>query len=66
MQEREMLTAREAAGLLRLKPETLAMKARNGNIPSVKIGRTWLFRKDTIERMLEGVPPAPEPSQAEV
>jgi excisionase family DNA binding protein len=65
MQEREMLTAREAARLLRLKPETLAMKARNGDIPSVKIGRTWLFRKDTIERMLEGVPPASEPSQSE-
>jgi excisionase family DNA binding protein len=65
MQEREMLTAREAARLLRLKPETLAMKARNGDIPSVKIGRTWLFRKDTIERMLEGAPSPPEPSQAE-
>jgi excisionase family DNA binding protein len=56
-----MLTAREVAELLRMKPETLAMKARNGDIPGVKIGRAWLFRRDAIERLLVG-PPAPEPS----
>jgi excisionase family DNA binding protein len=64
MQEADMLTSREVAQMLRMKPETLAMKARIGEIPGVKIGRAWLFRRETIERLLGGTPPAPEPSPA--
>ena len=64
MQEADMLTSREVAQMLRMKPETLAMKARIGEIPGVKIGRAWLFRRETIERILGGTPPAPEPSPA--
>jgi excisionase family DNA binding protein len=62
MQEPEMLTSREVAQMLRMKPETLALKARAGEIPGVKIGRAWLFRKDAIERLLAGHPQTPEPS----
>jgi excisionase family DNA binding protein len=65
MQEREMLTSREAAELLRMKPETLAMKANKGTIQGVKVGRSWLFRKETIDRLLAGTQPAPEPSPPE-
>jgi excisionase family DNA binding protein len=64
MQQADMLTSREVAQMLRMKPETLAMKARIGEIPGVKIGRAWLFRRETIERLLGGTPPAPEPSPA--
>jgi excisionase family DNA binding protein len=64
MQEADMLTSREVAQMLRMKPETLAMKARIGEIPGVKIGRAWLFRRETIERLLGGTPPTPEPSPA--
>jgi excisionase family DNA binding protein len=60
MQETEMLTSREVARLLRMKPENLALKARIGEIPGVKIGRAWLFRRDTIDRLLAGTPPTPE------
>jgi excisionase family DNA binding protein len=62
MQQTEMLTSREVARMLRMKPETLAMKARIGEIPGVKIGRAWLFRRETIEGLLAGTRPAPEPS----
>jgi hypothetical protein len=44
--------------------ETLAMKARIGEIPGVKIGRARLFRRETIERLLGRIPPALEPSPA--
>ena len=49
-----MLTAREAARLLRLKPETLAMKARNGEIPSVEIGRAGYSDKIQLSGCWKG------------
>jgi excisionase family DNA binding protein len=64
LQQADMLTSRAVAQMLRVKPETLAMKARIGEIPGVKIGRAWRFRRETIERLLGGPPPAPEPSPA--
>lgn len=64
MQEADILTSREVAQMLLMKPETLAMKARIGEIPGVKIGRAWLFCGETIEWLLGGTPPAPEPSLA--
>jgi excisionase family DNA binding protein len=64
MQEADMLTSREVAQMLRMRPETLAMKARIGEISGVKIGRAWLFRRETIERLLGDTLPSPEPSPA--
>ena len=64
MQEAAMLIAREVGQMLRMKAETLAMKARIGEIPGVKIGRAWMFRRETIERLLGSTPPALEPSRA--
>ena len=39
-----LLGATEAAGLLRMHPNTLRMKARLGEIPGRHIGKYWRFR----------------------
>ena len=39
-----LLDATEAAGLLRMHPNTLRMKARLGEIPGRHIGKYWRFR----------------------
>ena len=59
-----MLIAREVAQMLQMRAETLAMKARIGESPGVKIGRAWLFRRETIEPLLGSTSPALEPSRA--
>lgn len=57
----DMLTAREAADLLRLSPQTIALYIKQRKLPAVKVGRAWLIRRDEVERILEG-PPGAEPS----
>ena len=37
------LTLQEAARLLKIHPVTLQEKARSGEIPGAKIGRSWVF-----------------------
>lgn len=55
----EMLTAREAADLLRLSPQTIALYIKHGKLAAVKVGRSWLIRRADVERLLAGTP-APE------
>jgi excisionase family DNA binding protein len=49
----EVMTAEEAAAYLRLAPVTLYRLAGKGEIPGVKIGRLWRFKKSELERWLE-------------
>lgn len=48
----EVLTVEEAAALLKLNPETVYRKARRGEIPAVKVGRSWRFPKEPLEEWL--------------
>lgn len=48
----EVLTVEEAAVLLKLNPETVYRKARKGEIPAVKVGRSWRFPKEPLEEWL--------------
>lgn len=48
----EVLTAEEAAQYLRIHAETLRRKVREGEIPAVKVGRAYRFRKEDLERWL--------------
>jgi len=48
----EVLTVEEAAALLKLNPETIYRKARKGEIPAVKVGRSWRFPKEPLEEWL--------------
>lgn len=49
----EIMNIKETANYLRISQYTLGEKARQGEIPSVKIGRRRLFRKATLETWLE-------------
>ena len=58
-----MLTSKEAADLLRLSQQTVVDYIRRGKLPAVKVGRSWLLRREDVERLLE-IPPAPEQAPA--
>lgn len=47
-----VLTVEEMAELLNLKSSTISRKASKGAIPSVKIGRKWIFPRDVIQEWL--------------
>ncbi len=59
----DLLTAREAAALLRLHEKRVQMLARQGRIPAVRHGRKWLFRRDDLLRTTSG---AAAPAAVEV
>jgi len=46
------MTLEEVAGYLKLKPQTIYLWAQKGNIPAVKLGKEWRFRKDVIDEWL--------------
>jgi excisionase family DNA binding protein len=46
-------TVKDAAEYLRLKPETVRLMARRGELPSIKVGkRLWRFRPGEIKDWL--------------
>jgi len=50
--EKLVLTVEEMAELLHLRPSSISRKASEGAIPSVKIGRKWVFPSDVIQEWL--------------
>lgn len=48
----EVLTAEEAARLLKLSTKTLLRLARSGSIPGNKVGRVWRFRRSDLLDLL--------------
>ncbi len=48
-----LLTVDEVAKYLRLKPETIRSMARRGDLPAIKLGRVWRFRRSSISQLLE-------------
>ena len=44
-----IMTLEEVAGYLKLKPQTIYIWAQKGNIPAVKLGKEWRFRRDVID-----------------
>ena len=47
--ENEIMTAQEVAQYLRLDKATIYRLAQAGEIPAVKVGRTWRFKKELID-----------------
>lgn len=47
-----LLTVREVARLLRVKPDTLYRWARVGKLPATKLGKEWRVHPDDVERLL--------------
>ena len=54
MPEIEVLTAAEAAEILKLHVITVRELACRGKIPARKVGREWRFVRSQLERWLEG------------
>ncbi|UCE01049.1 MAG: helix-turn-helix domain-containing protein [Chloroflexota bacterium] len=48
-----LLKVEEVARILRLKPETVRAMARRGDLPAIKLGRVWRFRRSSISELLE-------------
>jgi len=47
-----ILTLEEVAKYLKMKPQTIYLWAQKGDIPAVKLGKEWRFRKDVIDEWL--------------
>jgi excisionase family DNA binding protein len=45
-------TVDDMAGYLQLQPETIRSMARRGELPAIKLGKVWRFRKSAIQEML--------------
>ena len=48
----ETYTAEEAAAYLKLHPETVRERIRQGKIAAAKIGRRFVIRRSTLDRLL--------------
>ena len=48
----EVLTPDEAAQLLKVSKKTLLRHARDGQVPGVKLGRVWRFRRSELLDLL--------------
>lgn len=48
----ELMTLEELAQYLRFTKKTIYGLLKQGNIPAIKIGRKWRFKKDTIDNWL--------------
>ena len=59
-----LVTVKEVADLLRLKEATVCRLASEGKVPAVKIGKSWRFDMEALERWVAGVQPAPKNQQA--
>ena len=50
----QMMTVQELAEYLKMKTVTIYKHAQAGSIPAFKVGSKWRFKKDTIDRWIEG------------
>ena len=50
----DVLTAEEAAGILRVHQNTLKKWLRDGKMKGLQIGREWRISKAEIDRLLSG------------
>jgi excisionase family DNA binding protein len=51
--ESEIMTTSEVAQYLRLSEATIYKLAQSGEIPAVKVGRNWRFKKGAIDGWFE-------------
>lgn len=59
----ELLTASEVGQRLRLPLSTVYYLAKQGKLPCFRVGRSWRFLKDEIERITEKRPYASQESE---
>ncbi|MBL7070600.1 MAG: helix-turn-helix domain-containing protein [Candidatus Omnitrophica bacterium] len=49
-----VMTVREVARYLRMKPVTIYKHAQEGKLPAFKVGSSWRFKKKTIDGWIAG------------
>ncbi|NQT47029.1 MAG: helix-turn-helix domain-containing protein [Candidatus Omnitrophica bacterium] len=49
-----ILTVRELADYLKMKPITIYKHASEGKLPGFKVGSHWRFKKETIDNWIAG------------
>ena len=54
MIRRDILTLEEAAGYLRVHPQTVYRRLRAGTLPGAKVGDQWRLRKADLDEFLKG------------
>ena len=52
----DVMTFEEVMVYLRIPRSSLYKLAQEGKIPAQKVGRHWRFRREALDRWLEGVP----------
>ncbi len=62
----ELLSTEEAAALLRLNVKRIQSLARAGKLPTVRVGRKWLFPRQEIDKLLDVKAAANRPLRAQV
>jgi len=63
--EKEVMTAKDLAEYLSFSKNWVYRKAEAGEIPGVKLGNRWRFKKSVIDRWLEGQITAEEQAEGE-
>ena len=53
-EDQEILTAQEAAALLRVSTKTVLALARAGSLPGEKVGRAWRFVRSDVVAYVRG------------
>lgn len=54
----EILTLKEVAKYLKLAEKTAYRLAADGKLPGFKVGGSWRFRKDEVEKLTKGEMPS--------
>lgn len=58
-----VLSKEDVALLLLCDPQTIEEKARTGELPAVKVGRSWVFMRETLFAKLFELSMAPKTSR---
>jgi excisionase family DNA binding protein len=54
MRDDQIMTVEEVADYLKLHKQTIMRMAARGELPAVKVGRHWRFRKEYIDAQIDG------------
>jgi excisionase family DNA binding protein len=52
----QILTVKEVAAFLKLKEDTVCQLACDGKLPGFKLGKSWRFDMDKVEKWIAGIP----------
>lgn len=62
----DVLSEAEVAVILDCEPKTIQEKARNGTLPAVKFGRSWIFPRNALLQSLNEMALANKPKTHQV